>query len=267
MGEAVVIGLCNQKGGATKTTTVASLATVFAERGQRVLAIDNDPQGHLSLQFGIDARRDKLAVTVSQLYLQERPTAEAVIHTNHNGVDLIPAFIGLAAVEMNLPGMQASDLRLRLALDEVRRDYDLIFLDSPPNLGKLASNVLAASDYFLVPVDGPWALESVDTLIAVARDNAKFYRLDNQFLGLFLTMTDRTRVMQAVREEAEERWPSQVFRTGIRRSTLAREAAAAREPLPLYAVDSAVAGDYQALADEVTERIGLTKQARSSHGS
>ncbi len=257
MSGAVIIGLCNQKGGASKTTTVASLAAVFSERGLKVLAVDNDPQGHLSLQFGVDALRDKIANTVSQVYLKEAEVRDTIIETGQGGVKLIPASIALATVEMNLPGMPANDLRLRLGLQPLREEYDVILLDSPPNLGKLASNVLAASDYFLVPVDGPWALQSVSTLNKVAKDNATFYNLDNKFLGLFLTMYDRTKIMQAVREEAEERWPDRVFKSTIRRSTTAREAAALSVPLPLYAADSAVAEDYQQLATEVAARSGI----------
>lgn len=264
MSEAVVLSLSQHKGGATKTSTVASLAAVFADEGYRVLVVDNDPQGHLSLQFGIDALRDELPATVTQLYMKASAARSTIVDTTHRGVQLIPASIDLAELEMSLPGMQASDLRLRLGLEPLLKDYDLIVLDSPPNLGKLASNVLAASDYFLVPVDGAWALRSVDTLVQVAANNATFYKLDNKFLGIFLTMYDRTKIMQAVRDEAEARWPNKLFDATIRRSTTAREAAAYQVPLPIYAADSAVAQDYVNLAAEVLQRMGF--RGATGHG-
>ncbi len=252
------LGLSNQKGGAAKTTTAAALAAIFGARGYKVLGIDSDPQAHLSLQLGVDFLREEgLPGTVSDLYLGRASVQEVVISTRFAGVDLVPASVDLAAVEINLPGMTGADLRLRRALEAARPNYDLIILDSPPNLGKFAVNVLNASDFFLVPVDGPWALRSVDTLLTLAQDNAAIYNLPTAFLGVFITMGDRTKIMQGVREEAEQRFPQYVFKTEIRRSTLAREAAALETPVPLYAADSALAADYRMLADEVASRIGL----------
>ncbi len=256
--KAHTLGLSNQKGGAAKTTTAAALAAIYGTRGLKVLGIDNDPQAHLSLQLGVDFLREEgLPGTVSDLYLGKAAAHEIAITTRFEGVDLVPASVDLAAVEINLPGMTGSDLRLRRALEVARNYYDIIVLDSPPNLGKFAVNVLNASDFFLVPVDGPWALRSVDTLLTLAQDNAEMYSLPTKFLGVFITMGDRTKIMQNVREEAEQRFGEYVFKSEIRRSTLAREAAALETPVPLYAADSALAADYRALADEVANRIGL----------
>ncbi len=253
------LGLSNQKGGAAKSTTAAALAVLFGQQGKKVLAIDSDPQAHLSLQFGIDVLRDEnVPGTASDLYLGKAAAHEVAIPTRFAGVHLVPASVDLAAVEINLPGMTGCDLRLRRSLEKARSQWDLIILDSPPNLGKFAVNVLNASDYFLVPVDGPWALRSVDTLLALARDNASIYNLPSEFLGVFITMSDRTRIMQGVREEALQRFGDQLFKSEIRRSTLAREAAALETPLPLYAADSGVAADYRALALEVAAHMGLS---------
>jgi chromosome partitioning protein len=255
---AITLGLSNQKGGAAKTTSAAALAAIYGERGLKVLGIDSDPQAHLSLQLGVDFLREvNLPGTVSDLYLGRANASEIAIPTRFKGVDIIPASVDLAAVEINLPGMTGCDLRLRRAIESARKSYDLIILDSPPNLGKFAVNVLNASDYFLVPVDGPWALRSVDTLLTLAQDNAGIYNLPTAFLGVFITMGDRTRIMQGVRDEAEQRFPDHIFKSEIRRSTLAREAAALETPVPLYASDSAVAADYRGLADEVAARLGL----------
>jgi chromosome partitioning protein len=260
----ITIGLCNQKGGVGKSSSAAAIAAIFAERGYRVLVIDNDPQGNVSLQLGVDLldlEGGSGAGTVSDLYLEKAAAHEIAIATALEGVELVAASVDLAEVEMMLPGKSGSDLRLSMALRPSRQYYDVIILDSPPNLGKFSVNVLAASDWFLVPVNGPWALRSVKALLAVARKNASYYNSSNRFLGLFLTMVDRTRIMQNVREVAQESYPDHLFKTEIRRSTLARESEAMATPLPVYATDSAVAEDYRAMVDEICQRIELVKPA------
>jgi chromosome partitioning protein len=260
----ITLGLCNQKGGVGKSSTAAALASIFAEKGYRVLVIDSDPQANVSLQLGVDCldaedggTNENIVGTVSDLYLERASAHEVAISTSFENVYLVPASVELAEVEMALPGKTGSDLRLRMALKQSRAHFDLIILDSPPNLGKFAVNVLAASDWFLVPVDGPWALRSVKALLTVARKNASYYDCNNQFLGLFLTMVDRTKIMQSVREVANERYAKHILKSEIRRSTLARESAALATPLPIYARDSSVAEDYRGLAREIGSRIGI----------
>ncbi len=254
----IQIGLCNQKGGVAKTTSAAALSTIFGQYGLRVLAVDCDPQANLSLQFGIDATNDRsIKYTISDLYLGKAQAKDVIISTRSMWVDLIPASLDLAAVEIVLPSLIGCDLLLRSALKTVSDNYDLIILDSPPNLGKFAINVLNASDYFLVPVKGAWGLRGVDVLIKLAQDNARTYNLNSQFLGVFLTMTSRTNIIQLVREEAETRYPGRLFTSEIRTATKADESAAAEMPIPEYAPSSPVSNDYEELAREIAARIGL----------
>jgi chromosome partitioning protein len=258
---AITIGLTNQKGGAAKTTTAAALAVIFGELGYKVLCVDNDPQGNLSLQFRIDALAEpNLAGTASDLYLKPANQVTSIATTTQfKGVDLIPASVAMAKVEPIILSRAASDLLLKTALIPYKSRYDLIFLDSPPNLGKFVINVLNASDYYIIPVDGTWALRSVDVILELAEENRTAYNLPTSFLGLFLTMVDRIRFSQELREESIRRFPKEFFKTEIRRSTLAREAAALETPVPLYAADSSLASDYRALAKELALRLGLMK--------
>ncbi|NWJ97786.1 MAG: ParA family protein [Chloroflexi bacterium] len=254
---AIVISLCNQKGGAGKTTTAAALGAIYAERGLKVLLVDSDPQANLSLQFGIDYVTDNLLGTISDLYLLKDNSDQVAVKTQVKGIDIIPASVHAAEVELALPTRIGADLLLGTALKLYKERYDMIILDSPPNLGKFVINVLNASDYFLIPVEGSWGLRSVDVVLRLVAENTRIYNLKTQFLGMFITMGDRTRLTQVLREEAAQRFENKFLKTEIRRSTMAREAAAMGTPVPLYATDSTLAADYRALADEISRRISL----------
>ncbi|HEX2910559.1 MAG TPA: ParA family protein [Chloroflexia bacterium] len=261
---AITLSLCNQKGGAAKTTTAAALAAIYGQQGLKVLLVDSDPQANLSLQFGIDTViRTDLPGTISDLYLLKDHSDRVAVSTNVPGVDIIPSSVYAAEVELGLPTRVGSDLLLATTLNAYRDRYDLIILDSPPNLGKFVINVLNASDYYLVPVEGSWGLRSVDVIMKLVSENSRVYNLKTQFLGVFITMGDRTRLTQVLREEAAQRFPGKFFKSEIRRSTMAREAAAMSTPVPLYATDSTLAADYRALAREVAGKIGLKVPART----
>jgi chromosome partitioning protein len=151
--QGISLGLCNQKGGAAKTTTVAALAAIYAKRGLKILAVDNDPQGNLSLQFGIDAINEGTNGTISDLYRDTSKAKTSVIATRYETIDIIPASVEAAKTEILLPTRIGTDLILRTALEPLRVAHDLILLDSPPNLGKFVVNVINASDYFMIPVE------------------------------------------------------------------------------------------------------------------
>jgi chromosome partitioning protein len=259
----VVLSLTNQKGGAGKTTTSAALATIYGEQGYKVLTVDNDPQGNLSLQLGVDAMEQSLPGIVSDLYLKPaRETTNIEIATRFKGVSLIAASVAMSQVELLILNKPGADLLLNVALEAYKARYDLIILDSPPNVGKFVLNVLNASDYFIVPVDGTWALRSVDTVLELARANKEAYKLSTDFLGVFLTMVTRTKMFQALREDCTARFGDAFFKSEIRRSTLAQEAAALEIPVPLYAKDSTLVEDYRSLASEIATRLNLQKGAK-----
>ena len=255
----IVIGFTNQKGGVAKTTSAAALASIFAERGYRVLALDNDPQGHLGVHFGIDSITQKdLPGTTADIYTGKKSAEEIAICSAYNDVWVVAASTDeLSPVEMYLPTRQGSDLQLKNRLKTTRQFFDFIFLDAPPNLGKLSINVMAASDWLLVPVEGPLGMRSLDTIIQAMETNTEIYDLPTRLLGVFLTMVDRTRITSSVREEIEERYQDLLLKSEIRRSTLVRESSALQMPIPNYAPDSPVAADYQALATEIISRLGL----------
>ena len=255
----IIIGLVNQKGGVAKTTSAAALASIFAARGYKVLALDTDPQGHLGVHFGIDTVVNKtLPGTTADVFTGKKTAEEIALKSDYNDVWVVPASTDeLSLVEMYLPTKQGSDLQLKSKLKTTRLHFDLIILDAPPNLGKLSINVMAASDWLLVPVEGPLGMRSLDAIVQAVATNAEIYDVPTRLLGVFLTMVDRTRIMNSVREEIEERYHGLLMKSEIRRSTLVRESSALQTPVPNYARDSGVSLDYQALTDEMIERMHL----------
>jgi chromosome partitioning protein len=265
----LTIGLTNQKGGVGKSSTATALATVYAMMGYRVLLVDNDPQGNATLQVGvnladqeIDLDGNKPTGTVIDLYLERGTYEGAVVQSPvladlGIGLDLIPATVELAEVEMNLVSKPGADMRLRRALEPAREVYDLIILDSPPNLGKLSTNVLTASDYILIPVGSLWALRSVKALLKAMVRNNSYYGVSTVMAGIVLTMVDKTLVMNQLREVVGEAFESQLLKAEIRKSTTAPQAEAAACPVPAYAPRTGLALDYGAVALELlSERIG-----------
>ena len=148
---AVSIACISGKGGVGKTTTCASLAAVFAERGRRVLAVDMDPQSNLTSGLGFNPYA--LTHTVADAILEpEQSVDELIVRTKWTGLHLLPANPDLAAVEAGLPTTLDSETRLRRALDRDCRDYDYILFDTPPSFAFHTISVLAAADFIIIPM-------------------------------------------------------------------------------------------------------------------
>lgn len=150
-----VIAICNQKGGVGKTVTTVNLGIGLARQGKRVLLVDVDPQGSLTTSLGYHQpdQLDKTLSTVLGEIIQQKPfdPAEYILHQDE-GVDLLPANIDLAVLEMNLVGIMGRETVLRELLETVRGQYDYILLDCCPSLGTLTANALTAADEVIIPM-------------------------------------------------------------------------------------------------------------------
>ena len=192
--KATTIAIVNQKGGTGKTTTCENLGVGLAAEGKKVLLVDADPQGSLTISMGWQ-KPDELPVTLSTLMQKAMndqciPPGEGVLH-HAEGVDLIPANIELAGLEVALVNTMSREKMLKQVLDSAKQDYDYILLDCTPSLGMLTINALAAADTALIPVQAQYL--SAKGLEQLLQTINKVHRQINPKLkieGILLTMTD-----------------------------------------------------------------------------
>ena len=251
-GPARVIALCNQKGGVGKTTSTINLGAALAEAGRRVLLIDFDPQGALSVGLGVNPH--ELDVTVYNLLMQRDVSIdEVLLKTGVPGLDLLPGNIDLSAAEVQLVSEVAREQTLARVLAPVLGDYDVVLIDCQPSLGLLTVNALAASDGVIIPLECEYfALRGVallmDTIYRVQeRINPRL-----EVEGILATMYDsRTLHGREVLARVVDAFGDKVFRTVIARTVRFPETTVAGEPITTYASSSTGAAAYRQLAREV----------------
>ena len=254
-GPAIVLALCNQKGGVGKTTTTINLGASLAEFGRRVLLVDFDPQASLTVGLGINP--NELDTTIYHLMLErDVPPEEVVLETGVDGVDLIPSNIDFAGAEMQLINEVAREQVLARALAPLVDSYDVILVDCQPSLGLLTVNALAAADGVIVPLECEYfALRGVALLKGTIDKVQDRLNPKLRIVGLLGTMYDgRTLHSREVLKTLVDGWGDAVFHTVIRRTVKFSEATVAGEPLTAYATGSAGADSYRQLAKEVLVR-------------
>jgi chromosome partitioning protein len=254
-GNARIISMCNQKGGVGKTTTTINLGASLAEYGRKVLLVDFDPQGSLSVGLGLNPHQMEL--TIYNLLMERDVTLDdVVVPSGVPGMDLLPSNIDLSAAEVQLVHEVAREQTLQRMLAPAVEKYDVILIDCQPSLGLLTVNALTASDGVIVPLECEYfALRGVallKTTIDKVRErlNPKL-RID----GVLGTMYDgRTLHGREVMERLVEAWGDTVFHTVIRRTVKFSDSTVAGEPITSYASSSAGAEAYRQLAKEVLAR-------------
>jgi chromosome partitioning protein len=254
-GNAMVITLCNQKGGVGKTTTAINLGAAMAEFGRRVLLVDFDPQASLTVGLGLNP--NTVEMTIYHLMMQPGVTPDDVIvPSGVPGVDLIPSNIDFAGAEMQLINEVAREQALSRALAPALERYDVVLIDCQPSLGLLTVNALAASSGVIVPLECEYfALRGVALLKGTIDKVRERLNPRLQMIGLLGTMYDgRTLHSREVLHTLVEGWGDAVFHTVIRRTVKFSEATVAGEPLTEYASSSAGAEAYRQLAKEVLAR-------------
>ena len=252
---AKIIAIANQKGGVGKTTPSVNLTAILADMGQRVLAVDLDPQGNTTSGLGMTVE-DK---SVYEAVMGRIGLKEAVQHTDIPGLDLVGADIRLAGAELELVSVDKREFRLKTALAAVQKDYDFILIDCPPSLSLLTLNALTAADRVLVPIQCEYyALEGVSSLMNTISRVKKTFNPRIDLEGVVLTMLDgRTNLGLQVVAEVKKHFKKKTFATTIPRSIRLGEAPSHGEPIHVYDPRSAGAVAYRALAEELLERNGV----------
>jgi chromosome partitioning protein len=254
-GPARIIAMCNQKGGVGKTTSTINLGAALAELGRRVLLVDFDPQGALSVGLGVNPLQ--LDRTVYNLLMDRTVTVDDVMLKTHvPNLDLLPSNIDLSAAEVQLVGEVAREQTLLRVLQPVLGDYDVVLIDCQPSLGLLTVNALTAAHGVIIPLECEFfALRGVALLIETI-DKVK-ERLNPQLdlEGILATMYDsRTLHGREVLARVVEAFDERVFHTVISRTVRFPETTVAGEPITTYAPSSTGAKAYRDLAKEVLAR-------------
>ena len=252
MGRAIVVA--NQKGGVGKTTTAINLAACLAEAGQKVLAIDMDPQGNMTSGLGVD--KDAIENTVYELLLGESSVEDCLQKEVIENLSVIGSNINLSAAEIELIGEEEKEYILQKAIAPIRDNYDFIIIDCPPSLSMLTINSMCLADTVLVPIQCEYyALEGLTQLIHTINLVQERLNPSLEMEGVVFTMYDaRTNLSLQVVENVKNNLNQTIYKTIIPRNVRLAEAPSYGMPINLYDSKSAGADSYMRLADEVMNR-------------
>ena len=258
MSDCKVICIANSKGGVGKTTTAINLSTALAMEGRRVLAIDADPQGDLSVSFGYK-NQDQLEITLASklanvIQDNELYPFEGILKTGE-GVDLLPSNLELASMDMNLINVMCRESTLKTYIDKVKGRYDYVVIDCMPSLGMITLNALTASDSVIIPVQAQYlpAKGMTDLLQTINRVQRRL-NPDLKVEGVLLTLVDgRTNMAKETASAIKDTFGShlRIFNASIPMGVKAAEASAEGMSILKYAPSSPVAEAYRDFSKEV----------------
>ena len=249
-----IIAIANQKGGVGKTTTAINLSSCLAEKGQKVLAVDMDPQGNMTSGLGVD--KDEAENTVYDLIIGEADINEVIQKNVMENLDVIPTNIDLSAAEIELIGVDDKEYIVRNAIHKVRDEYDFVIIDCPPSLSMLTINAMTTADSVLVPIQCEYyALEGLSQLIHTVELVKERLNPVLEIEGVVFTMYDaRTNLSLQVVENVKDNLQQNIYKTIIPRNLRLAEAPSYGMPINKYDSKSAGSDAYMRLADEVISR-------------
>lgn len=249
-----IIAIANQKGGVGKTTTAINLSACLAELGEKVLAIDMDPQGNMTSGLGID--KNNVEYTVYDLIIGEAEINQVIYKEALENLDVLPANVDLSAAEIELIGIDNKEYIIRDEVEKVKNNYDYIIIDCPPSLSMLTINAMTTADTVLVPIQCEYyALEGLSQLIHTIDLVKERLNPRLEMEGVVFTMYDaRTNLSLQVVENVKENLNKTIYKTIIPRNIRLAEAPSHGMPINMYDPKSAGAENYRLLAEEVIHK-------------
>ena len=248
----MIITIANQKGGVGKTTTVVNLATALASIDKKILVIDMDPQYNSSMSF--DVYDPKLSIY--RVFSSELNMKNAIQKSQIPNLDVISACEDLAAAEYELADDEERNFLLKKCINNIKDNYEYIFIDTPPTLGLLTVSSLTASDEVLIPVQCEFfALEGLSKLIKTIELVKTNLNINLKLNGIILTMYDRRNSLSSlIEKEAREFFNANVYKFNVPRNVTLSEAPSHGLPAIIYDLKCSGSQAYIALAKEFLER-------------
>ena len=246
-----IIAIANQKGGVGKSTTAINLAACLAEKEQKVLIVDIDPQGNATSGLGVS--KDDVENTIYQVMLGTISADDAIQKDVFDNLDVLPSNVNLAGAEIELIDVENREYILKNILYDIKDRYDYIVLDCPPSLSMLTVNAMTAADTVLVPIQCEYyALEGLTQLIHTINLVKRKLNPELELEGVVFTMYDaRTNLSLQVVENVKENLGQNIYKTIIPRNVILAEAPSHGLPINIYDSKSAGAESYRLLAEEV----------------